>query len=404
MEISFLGVIYFVGFSHALMLAISLWFRTEAKKPGRILSIVVAVLAYKLFEGGALHTGLYRHIPHFLDLIPAMVLVLGPVFYAYVRSVTGQALFTTKDWLIHLAPWCAVWLFLNSPNVFRSAELKIAMWESLVNSDTAGFGKLPAEIVLRILAIKTHLSLYLWLSWKSLNQFKSTLPNLRADNSVEVVTQLKFLTLSFILLEIIWVSLFIAHQYFGLGTVNQVSNIWLLFIGVIVLAMGFTGLQKPDLIFTQEERLFTIPQPDLPNSNDESKEGISKVKYIHSALPEKAADDIAKNIEDQLQSLQLYLNDKLTLTDLANCLDIKSHMLSQVINQRMQTNFYRLINSYRVQYAVGLLEDSKINWPIERIALESGFSNRVTFNKAFKEQMNCTASDYKKENTKVSSI
>ncbi|MEW6990556.1 helix-turn-helix domain-containing protein [Colwelliaceae bacterium 6441] len=400
MAISFLGVMYFVGFSHALMLAISLWLRTEVGKPGRILSIVVAVLAYKLFEGGILHTGLYHYIPHFLDLFPAMVLVLGPVFYGYVRSVTGQAPFTTKDWLIHLAPWCAVWLFLNSPSVFRSAELKIAMWQNILNRDNVGLGIFPTEIVLRILAIKTHLSLYLWLSWKSLNQFKSTLPNLRADNSIEVVTQLKLLTVSFILLELIWVSLFIANQYFGLGTVNQVSNVWLLFIGIIVLAMGFTGLQKPNLIFTQEERLFSIPQPELPSNDDE--ETTNKVKYIHSVLPETAADDIAQRIEEQLHTQQLYLNDKLTLTDLANCLGIKSHMLSQVINQRMKTNFYRLINSYRVQHAVGLLEDKAINWPIERIAFESGFSNRVTFNKAFKEQMNCTASNYKKENKKIS--
>ena len=68
----------------------------------------------------------------------------------------------------------------------------------------------------------------------------------------------------------------------------------------------------------------------------------------------------------------------------------------------MHTNFYKLVNSYRVQHAVNLLEDKAINWPIERIALESGFSNRVTFNKAFKEQMTCTASDYKKRHRKAS--
>ena len=392
MESSFLGILYLIGFSHAVMLAIALWFRTESGKPGRLLSVVVAVLAYKLFEGGAAQTGLFRYVPHLLDLMPAMVLVLGPVFYGYVRQTTGQRAFSLKDWCLHLSPFVGVWVFLNSPSVFRSGEEKIAMWEYIVSADHSGVGVLPLAIVMRLLAIKAHLTLYLWLSWKELNQFKNSLDNLRADNSADVVTQLKYLALSFILLEATWVSLFIAQQYFGVGTLNQVSDVWLLFIGAIVLAMGFAGLQKPDLIFTQEERLFSAPLPDIVNESE-----ADKVKYIHSALPDSAADDIAKQIEQQLTQYQLYLNEKLTLTDLASALELKSHTLSQVINQRMQSNFYRLVNSYRVQHAVNLLEDKSITWPIERIALESGFSNRVTFNKAFKEQMQCTASSYKKQ-------
>lgn len=401
MESSVVGIVYFVAFSHALMLAIALWLRTESGKPGRILSVVLAILAYKLFEGGATRTELFIYIPHLLDLMPAMVMLLGPVLYGYVRQITGQRTFTTKDWCIHLAPWLAVWLFLNSPSVFRVAELKIAMWQAIADRELKGYSILPTDIVLRILAIKAHLTAYLWFSWQSLNQFKSTINNLRADNSVDVVVQLKFLTLSFIFLEALWVSLFVAHQYLGIGTLNQVSDVWLLFIGIIVFALGFTGLQKPDLIFTQEERLFSIPQPHLPN-NDYDEQESSKVKYIHSVLPESAANDIAKRIEHAMQDQQLYLNDKLTLTDLANALALKSHTLSQVINQSMKTNFYRLINSYRVQHAVHLLEDTTLIWPIERIALESGFSNRVTFNKAFKEQMNCTASNYKKKHQNVS--
>jgi len=108
MESNFLGIVYFIGFSHAVMLSVALWFRTESGKPGKLLSLVVAIMAYKLFEGGSLHSGLYQYLPHLLDLMPAMVLLLGPVFYAYVRKVTWQKAFTGKDWLLHLLPWCAV--------------------------------------------------------------------------------------------------------------------------------------------------------------------------------------------------------------------------------------------------------------------------------------------------------
>jgi AraC-like DNA-binding protein len=63
----------------------------------------------------------------------------------------------------------------------------------------------------------------------------------------------------------------------------------------------------------------------------------------------------------------------------------------------MNTNFYKLINGYRIQHAISLIEDNSIHWPLERIAFESGFANRVTFSKAFKEIMGQTASEYKKQ-------
>ena len=397
MNSTLLSIIYFIACSHAVMLAAALWLRTEKARPGRVLSILTAILAYKLFEGGSLYSGLYQYVPHLLDLMPAMVMVLGPIFYGYVRQVTGQPALSWQQWLLHLAPWLAVWFFLNSPSVFRAADLKIEMWQAIANAG-GSYRKLPIDIVFRLLAIKAHLTVYLYLSWRSLSQFTIAVENLRSDNSRNLVKHLKLLAMAFIILEATWVSLFIGNQYFDIGTLNQVSEIWLLFIAVIILAMGFTGLQQPNMIFTQEERLLT----SVESSHNNAADGEEKVKYIHSALPDSTANEIAKQIEQLMSSQQLFLNDKLTLTELAKALEMKSHTISQVINQQMKTNFYKLVNGYRVQHAADLLENDQINWSIERIALESGFSNRVTFNKAFKEQMRCTASAYKKQHNRVS--
>ena len=397
MNSTLLSVIYFIACSHAVMLAIALWLRTEKTRPGRVLSVLTAILAYKLFEGGSLYSGLYQYVPHLLDLMPAMVMVLGPVFYGYVRQVTGQPAMSLQQWLLHLIPWLAVWFFLNSPSVFRTADLKIDMWQAIANAG-GSYRKLPIDIVFRLLAIKAHLTIYLYLSWRSLSEFTIAVENLRSDNSTIIVKHLKLLAMAFIILEAIWVSLFIGNQYFDIGTLNQVSEIWLLLIAVIVLAMGFTGLQQPNMIFTQEERLLT----SVESSHNNAADGEEKVKYIHSALPDSTANEIAKQIEQLMSSQQLFLNDKLTLTELAKALEMKSHTISQLINQQMKTNFYKLVNGYRVQHAADLLENDQINWSIERIALESGFSNRVTFNKAFKEQMRCTASAYKKQHNRMS--
>lgn len=392
MNHTLLSIIYFIAFNHAVMLCASLLLKSHTGSPAKTLAVVIALLAYKLFEGGALYSGLYVFTPHLLDLAPAVVMLLGPIFYGYTRAVAGQGRFNATQWLLHLAPWIAVWILLNSPAVFRTAELKIAMWDNVLAA-TQHNQLLPTEIVLRLLAIKVHLATYLYLSFHLLRKFSNSTKHLRSDNTSVVLQQLSYLTLSFIALEALWVSLFIAQQYFSFGTLGQVSQIWLLFIALIVLAIGFIALQKPDLVFSQEESRIVCDDA-LCNQHQTTN---SKVKYIHSALDNTAATDIAHQIEHYFDTQQAYLNDKLTLADLAKALNLKGHMLSQVINQHMKSNFYKLVNSYRVQHAVNLLDDTNLNWSIERIALESGFSNRVTFNNAFKEHMSCTASNYKKQ-------
>ena len=402
MNTTFLSVIYFIAFSHALMLALALWRRSGANEAGRLLAVLMAIIGYKVFEGGASHSGLYRSVPHLLDLMPAMVMILGPLFYGYVRKITGKPAFTTKDWILHLSPWLLFFMLYNTGYVFRSAELKIAMWDSIA-AHTGGAASLPGEVVMRLITIKIHLSIYLFFSWRSLTLFAGSVYDLRADNSADIVRQLRYLTVAFILLEAVWVVLFLGQQYLGIGTLTQVGQVWLLFIAGIVFAMGFAGLQNPSLIFTNEERILSAASAtdaDTTATVDEPAE--AKIKYIHSALSDTASDEIAQLIEQTLDTGQLYLNERLTLTDLAKALNMKPHLISQVINQHMKTNFYKLINGFRVQHAVSLLDDTNNSWPIERIALESGFGNRVTFNKAFKEQMQSTASDYRKRSRKAS--
>lgn len=248
-----------------------------------------------------------------------------------------------------------------------------------------------AEICVFILAIKTHLSIYLYLSWQHIKTFETVCNTLRADNSAAMLKQLKFLVVSLFALELVWVGLFIAQQFFAVGTLALVSDVWLLFVALIVLAIGYVALQKTDLLLNKEEH--ALIQQNVTLQNEES----SNIKYFHSALSEEQSNQLAKHLEQQIKSKQLFLNDKLTLTMLAHETDIKAHTLSQVINQSMNTNFYKLINGYRIQHATSLIEDTSLHWPLERIAFESGFANRVTFSKAFKEVMGQTASEYKKQ-------
>lgn len=391
-----LGIIYFIAFSHALMMAISLFRRTSTNGSGRILAAMVLIMGYKLFEGGALYTGLYRSLAHAMSLLPAAAVFFGPIFFLYVCKMTGNNPTALRFWPAHFLPGLALWLY-SFPSIWQASDTKIAMWDQvLVSSDIS---TLPTPIVILLITIKIHLGIYLFLSWRSIKQFESVSAELRADNSQTVLIRLQLTVSALFVLEALWVGLFLAQQFAGIGTLASVSDIWLLFVAIFILSLGYVGLQNPELVFDLEEQ--KLAENSVPRAHKkittESNKPNDKIKYLHSALPESTLHVLAETLEKKLSEEQLYLDDKLSLTQLAKITEIRSHTLSQVINQSMNSNFYRLINGYRVQHAVNLIDNAKIDWPLERIALESGFSNRVTFVKAFKEVMQRTPSAYKKQ-------
>lgn len=394
MNHTLLGLIYFMAFSHSLMLAISLWHRSAKQSSGRWLALLTLIVSYKLFEGGALYTGLYPFLAHSMDLLPGEILVIGPLLYIYSIVVVGKRPARSALLSCHFIPALVIWLF-NSPAVFRGTDAKIAMWETVVTSSEGA--PLPIYLVILLLGMKVHLSVYLYLSWREIRLFEHASANLRSDNSQQVLANIKSLIAAFFVLEMLWAGLFIGQQYFGLDSLTKVGEIWLLLVAALMLGIGYIGLQKPDLIFTKEE--YTLAQ-SRADSNTQDK--TDNIKYFHSALPMETAELLAKELEHHIQAKELYLDDKLSLTDLAKATGIKAHTLSQVINLTMKTSFYKLINTYRIQHAIELIDNPAMNWTLERIAYESGFSNRVTFSKAFKEVMQCTPSAYKKEKVRVS--
>ena len=93
-----------------------------------------------------------------------------------------------------------------------------------------------------------------------------------------------------------------------------------------------------------------------------------------------------------------YTESELIIHQLAAKLGISSHHLSQIINEQLKQNFADFINSYRIKEAQLLL--AKKEYEREKkvsIAFESCYSNKVTFNAAFKKYTGMAPSDYRQK-------
>jgi YesN/AraC family two-component response regulator len=52
-----------------------------------------------------------------------------------------------------------------------------------------------------------------------------------------------------------------------------------------------------------------------------------------------------------MKDKKLFLNEEITLKDIAETLHISQHQLSQLINEKFNVNFNTFINSYRIEFA-----------------------------------------------------
>ena len=116
-------------------------------------------------------------------------------------------------------------------------------------------------------------------------------------------------------------------------------------------------------------------------------------KYVNQKILAPEAEELFSKIDTLINEKELYKNANLTLPLLAKQLHIRTHLLSQFINDNLNKNFPQFINEYRIEEAKRLL-NSNSNLKIEVIAENCGFNSNSTFYTAFKKITNTTPSKF----------
>lgn len=106
-------------------------------------------------------------------------------------------------------------------------------------------------------------------------------------------------------------------------------------------------------------------------------------------------EEIWKTLNNLMQAEKLYLDNALSLGELARKLNTNTTYLSKVINDVTGENFSNYLNNLRVKEACNLLSGSASrHLTIEAIAWQVGFHSKSSFNTAFKKFTSRTPSEY----------
>jgi len=374
-ELQILSWILWLGAVQGFFLSVLLLSYPKGNK------IVNRVLAFHLvlFSLSISIPELIIHFPNrFAPLIGStfpLMFLFGPSIYFYTVLLTRQRVrFAPKDaW--HLTPSLLSFLLLL-PFYLQSTGEKLNILSTFESngppiglSITWGLECLHVIIylLLTIVTLKNY-QVEIQSSFSSLEKINlKWLRNLILGNiAVWTIYSIIFLVMVFNFSPSVY---FMSYYAFGLA------------ISILVYGIGYFGLRQPEIF---ANATFNMLSED------------NQPKYHKTSLSTEQSLDYHKKLKCYMEAEQPYKNPKLNLRQLSHSLNIPSHHLSQVINDRIGLNFFDFVNSYRIKEATRLLSDSqKSEYTIIELAYESGFNSKSTFNSAFKRFAGSTPTEFR---------
>lgn len=304
--------------------------------------------------------------PFLVGIDNPIPLLHGPMLYLYILySLRPNHEFNWKVY-IHFVPALLSWLLLTEFIFFYSAEEQLMVIRGQVDSYAAFFSISIIAIIISGIAYPIY-------SYFLLNKHQ----NLISTNfSYEELINLNWLKyciwgIGFIYLVVAFLKTLNSWAGFDIGfnTDMIVYSLVILFI----FFLGYFGIKHQD-IFSGKNNADGLAEPN------------STAEYKNSGLKKKDAVLYHQELLVLMDEKKPFLEPKLTLSILADELDLTVNHLSQVINQYEEKNFFDFINSYRVEeFKKRALDPVNHNYSILAIALDSGFNSKSSFNQVFKK-------------------
>lgn len=130
--------------------------------------------------------------------------------------------------------------------------------------------------------------------------------------------------------------------------------------------------------------------PDLARKTEEAVDTAYAVSTLGKVDVERAVAALRRLFEQE----HVYRDQDLSLSRLAEQLELSGHQLSELINTQLDTSFPRLVRQYRVEAAKRMLIDEP-RASVLSVGLSVGFNSQSTFYSAFKDVIGTVPSRYR---------
>ena len=379
-HISFFDLFIFLGVFQGLLLS---WFfikRSQKKNKANLYQgLLLLFLSLGMFEELLNNTGYIVQLLPITNYGEPLNFTLAPLFYLYVRS-TLEPKEKQKVWVHFL--FALFWLFYMyfafiQPDGIKYnsyIQTKHPNWgylniDEIISDDPLGIRQYINQLTAIQFIIYMSASIIILLrKFRALNQsiFKT-------NNDLLII--LRNITIHFLII----IAVFIATKlYYGIR--SDIGGYWIAtYVSFMIYATSYQILNKSDF-FNHPNSFFDFPI----------------LKYQKSSLLEENKELILSEIRKEMDEKKYFCNNLASLSRLSKQINETNHHVSQVINEKLNMNFFELLAKYRIEEAKKIIiadKDKKLT--IEEIAEQVGYNSKSAFNNAFKKLTSQTPSEFR---------
>ncbi len=368
----YFNLVLLFGAAMSFLMAMFLWFSPPFYFSNRVLGTLMFVWTFTITSFSIQSGEFFVRFPHLFGISSSFAYLFFPLMYMYIKSYLYKDARQIKQYLLHLIPF-VLFILIISPFYFQSAEVKSTFikngfpdWINIVFN----YG----SIIVVLQGI-----LYTILSIRTLQHFQYfRKKRLSSKQAYSVRWIMQFVVINVVL----WAIGTIGAIMGMLDIITPIDPFKIYYLGItlLTLRLGYFTINNPFSFSTEEKNILRSSI-----SNDK------KSKSLGTSIDRNDLKIIITFINTQ----KPYLKKDMNLHNLVEGTGFSKHRISELLNNELGKSFYDVINEYRVNEAIKLLDEGKHkDYTLEHIAEKSGFNSKATFYRIFKKNTGKTPNKY----------
>jgi AraC-like DNA-binding protein len=351
---------------------------------------------YSLAHYATIYSGNKFLIALMLVHFTPLYLLIGPLFYFYVRGLLKDDARLSKLDILHFIP--AILFFINiTPYFFKSWDYKLAYAANVIlnsrnflNLDYLFMRPEISFLTRPIIAFVYVIASIVLIFRKGLNEnYESNQAKLIFKWLLSFCIISIILYLGFLIFTIVAFYAFDAHA----AEINGQAILYSTIAGLFFLNLSL--LFFPNI-------LYGLPQLDYAIVTKQNKEVEMELGIAEDGKKQSRSFEIST---EKLSLLKLkvdryivkkpYLNPEFNLSTMSSETDIPVHHLSYFFNEYMKVNFNTWKNDLKIAHVIDLIQNGSGEiLTLDALAKQAGFGSRTSFFNSFKQKMGVTPSEY----------
>ena len=367
------------------VLAMLLLQKKEKSAANRILALWLFLLTPDLVMKTILLQGWAVKYPDLLALLHGWPFFYGPFLFLYVKYLISPDSRKTKD-IFHFAPFLLVKI-ADMPFWFLPFAGKTLFIQNIFINPAV------KEILISTILPFHGLGYVLFTFWKVREYRQKAMEFFSYKGKVYLSWLYTMLIINLVIwgyVSLTWMIGKVTGKKFGEAETYFLVSIW---INVI----GYFGFIQPEIFPDRKKSLRETSNISGREDKVEEKEFSGFAKYAKTKLSEPRMSEIKTALLKYMEE-KPWLESTLTIKDISNETGYPVYQISQVINDVFRQNLFTFINKYRLEEAKKLLvQDYTQDVSVLRIAFDSGFNSKSSFNNLFKEYTGLTPTQFRRQ-------